>query len=70
MHSEARGIIEVGLEVHYYKSEIIVRWATILWLKTLLQNFVGCLRQSVSRLTKLMNSLDYELLGVTSEEPI
>ena len=70
MHSEARCIIEVALEVNYYESEIIVGRTTILWLETFLQNFVGCLRQSVSRLTKLIDSFDHELLGVTSEEPI
>ena len=66
----ARSIIEVALEIYYDEGKIIVGWATILWLETFLQNFIGCLRQSVSRLTKLVNSLDHELLGVASEKPI
>ena len=70
MQPSARSIIEVALEVYYDEGKIIVGWATILWLETFLQNFIGCLRQSVSRLAKLLNSLDHELLGVASEEPI
>lgn len=70
MQPSARSIIEVALEVYYDEGKIIVGWATILWLETFLQNFIGCLRQSVSRLAKLVNSLDHELLGVASEEPI
>ena len=70
MQPSARSIIEVALEIYYDEGKIIVGWATILWLETFLQNFIGCLRQSVSRLAKLVNSLDHELLGVASEEPI
>ena len=70
MQPSARSIIEVALEIYYDEGKIIVGWATILWLETFLQNFIGCLRQSVSRLTKLVYSLDHELLGVASEEPI
>ena len=70
MQPSARSIIEVALEIYYDEGKIIVGWATIFWLETFLQNFIGCLRQSVSRLAKLVNSLDHELLGVASEEPI
>ena len=70
MQPSARSIIEVALEIYYDEGKIVVGWATILWLETFLQNFISCLRQSVSRLAKLVNSLDHELLGVASEEPI
>ena len=70
VHPGARGISEIRLKVDYDKGEIVVGRTAVFRLETFFQNFVSCLWQSVSRLTKLMDSLDHELLGVTSEEPV
>jgi hypothetical protein len=70
VHSGTRSICEVSLQIDYNESEIVIGRTTIFRFEAFLQNFVGCLGQSISRLTKLMNSFDDKFLSVTSEKSI
>jgi hypothetical protein len=64
------GFVEVGLHVDNYEGKVVVGRSSVLWFETFIKNFLSGLGQSISRLTKLIDSRHNKVLGVTSEKSI